>query len=108
VERRPVAVPPEFDTVAEVSVRASRPGQPLQAFAVAIGGSARRCFAYLFATRADGPRAPREVGTRLELMVDRSLGGILLESPLAPRLDRQPLPGLPPDATPAGEPKALP
>jgi len=102
VEQRRIDVPPGFDTVVEIGVsEAKQPGQPasdprasrpapaeVSGFAVAFGGRARRCFAYVVTTRAAGPGAERQVAARLAAMVEVSLAGLRLESELVPVVPR--------------------
>ena len=102
IERRALDVPAGFDTVVEIGVsdpprRAS--GQPAGAgnapiagFAVAFGGWARRCFAFVATTQATGPGAARLVAARLAAVVEVSLAGLTLESELAPAVPREGVP----------------
>ena len=106
VERHPVRAPlkratasappgpdaTDFDTFVEVGVIPGKAGAPVGAFAIAFGGALHRCFAYVFTTAAAGPGAEQIVGERLAIMVERSLGGVVLESGLTPRILREPLP----------------
>ncbi|XYH95146.1 hypothetical protein ACMHYB_46280 [Sorangium sp. So ce1128] len=91
VERR-IDVPEGFDTVVEIGVADAPPGAPIEGFAVAFGGSVRRCFAFIAETRAAGPSAERLVAERLAAVVEISLGGVRLEREVAPAIPREPLP----------------
>ncbi|WP_437996638.1 hypothetical protein WMF26_37405 [Sorangium sp. So ce185] len=91
VERR-IDVPEGFDTVVAIGVADAPPGAPIDGFAVAFGGSGRRCFAFVAETRAAGPSAERLVGERLASVVEISLGGLRLVRETAPAVPREPLP----------------
>ncbi|WP_437753283.1 hypothetical protein [Sorangium sp. So ce1389] len=91
VERR-IDVPEGFDTIVEIGVADAPPGAPIEGFAVAFGGSGRRCFAFIAETRAAGPSAERLVAERLAAVVEISLGGVRLEREVAPAIPREPLP----------------
>jgi hypothetical protein len=90
VEQKAVGVPKDFDTVVEVGVIASRePGKEgIMAFAMAFGGWARRCFAYVFTTSARGKGTEEIVGERLGTMVQGSLEKLVFESDIDPRIER--------------------
>jgi hypothetical protein len=91
VNRRPIAVPPDFDTVVETAVRKAPAGPSIEALAVAVGGLGRRCFAYVFRTSVvDSAAGERAAGVRLAMMVEQSLSGLVLENALSPRLEREP------------------
>jgi hypothetical protein len=108
VEQRSLDVPPDFDTRVEVGVVTPLPGaravkdQPsgIRGFVLAFGGKAHRCFAYVFATHAEGPGAEQAVGERLATMVQGSLQKIRLRNDLDPTLPREPLPSELPGAPP--------
>jgi hypothetical protein len=91
VEARRIAVPPEHDTIAEVRVmplvRAQNESKnaPVEGFVIAFGGWAKKCFAFVFTTRADDERI---VAARLATIVDGSLARTRVESELLP--SRQP------------------
>jgi hypothetical protein len=93
VTRKAVKVPPDFDTVVEVGVVPS-PGQVkganavIDAFAMAFGGWAHRCFAYVFTTSARGQAAEEVAGERLGTMVQGSLEKLVFESDLEPQIER--------------------
>lgn len=83
LERRRIDVPPGFDTVVEVGLVAKGPSAPIEAFAMAFGGRARRCFAWVFTTAALGPDAERAIADRLAAMTDGALASLALESELS-------------------------
>jgi hypothetical protein len=86
LEARPLAMPSEHDTIAEVRLRPSTKTEPAEGFVLAFGGWARRCFAFVFVTRAPSESA---VAERLATMMDGSLTRIQFESELSPeREDR--------------------
>lgn len=91
VEERRIDVPAGFDTVVEIRVAEALPGARgasgamVDGFALAFGGRSRRCFAFVAVTRASGPGAEVLVARRLAAVVEVSLGGLTLESELAPR-----------------------
>lgn len=91
IERRRIDVPAGFDTVVEIGVAEARPAA-IEGFAIAFGGWARRCFAYVVTTRAAGPGAERIVAARLAAMVEVSLAGLALESELTPAVPRERVP----------------
>ena len=62
-------VPPDFDTRLEVRVVATpEGGDSMHAFAIAFGGWAHACFAYVFTTTATGRGAETALGDRLAVM----------------------------------------
>lgn len=94
VTRKAVKVPPDFDTVVEVGVvpspgRATGHDAAIDAFAMAFGGWAHRCFAYVFTTSARGQAAEEVVGERLGTMVQGSLEKLVFESDLEPQIRRE-------------------
>ncbi|WP_437765119.1 hypothetical protein WMF27_31655 [Sorangium sp. So ce281] len=93
VERR-IDVPEGFDTVVAIGVADthSSPRAPIDGFAVAFGGSGRRCFAFVAETRAAGPSAEQLVAERLAAVVEISLGGLRLLREIAPTVPREPPP----------------
>ncbi|AUX25254.1 hypothetical protein SOCEGT47_057980 [Sorangium cellulosum] len=91
VERR-VDAPEGFDTVVQIGVVEAPPGAPIQGFALAFGGSGRRCVAFVAGTRAQGASAERLVAERLAAVVEISLGGLRLEREVAPAVPREPVP----------------
>jgi hypothetical protein len=91
LRRDPVAVPFDFDTIAEIGIVAPpAAGAPIEGFVMAFGGRVRRCFAYLYLTRAVGPAAEQKLGVRLATMADGSLGGMRHASDLSPHIQRDP------------------
>jgi hypothetical protein len=84
--------PGDFDTFVAIGVTPGKAGAPIGAFAIAFGGRGHRCFAWVFTTSATGAGAEQVVGERLATMVERSLGGSVLESGLTPRIVREPMP----------------
>ncbi|WP_437324304.1 hypothetical protein [Sorangium sp. So ce381] len=88
-ERR-IDVPEGFDTVVAIGVADTPPGAPIDGFAVAFGGSGRRCFAFIAETRAAGPSAEQLVAERLAAVVEISLGGLRLMRETAPAVPREP------------------
>ncbi|WP_437587074.1 hypothetical protein [Sorangium sp. So ce1000] len=93
-EERRIDVPEGFDTVVAIGVADTHasPGAPIDGFAVAFGGSGRRCFAFIAETRARGPDAERLVAERLAAVVEISLGGLRLLREIAPAVPREPPP----------------
>ncbi|HVK70784.1 MAG TPA: hypothetical protein VM694_40290, partial [Polyangium sp.] len=77
-----LAAPPDHDTLVEVLLgpRATN-GGPTDGFVLAFGGWAKRCFAYVFATRGANERVVME---RLAVMVDGSLRRMHFQSELVP------------------------
>ena len=100
VDRRAALVPAEFDTVVETFVvPAKAQGQSITAFALAFGGLERKCFAYVFTTRAAGAGAEQAVGDRLGAMVRGSLERLSFSGELEQRVERPKAfeePGAPP------------
>jgi hypothetical protein len=71
----------------------AKEGGELFGFVLAFGGLKRRCFAYVYATRASGPTADALVADRLAEMVEGSLLALRLDSDLETTLERdQPTP----------------
>lgn len=61
--RRELGRPARFDTEVGFSVR--RDGAALEAVAAAFGANVRRCVAFVFVTRVEGPDAERKAASRL-------------------------------------------
>ncbi len=91
VQQRSIDAPRGFDTLVQVGVVAGKAGDPLRGFVVAFGAHAHRCFAFVYTTVASGAGAEATVGERLATIVERSLGGVVVENGLAPVV-REPLP----------------
>lgn len=89
LERRRVDLPDGFDTVLEVGLTPSSPGEPIEGFLLAIGGWSKRCFVLALVTRADGPQAEATVGDRLALFVERSFLRMRFPSSLTPQVPRE-------------------
>jgi hypothetical protein len=89
VQARSIDAPAGFDTFVAVGVLAGKPDEPTSGFAVAFGGRGHRCFAWAYTTAARGPGAGALLGDRLGAMVERSLGGVVVESKLTPRIPRE-------------------
>jgi hypothetical protein len=90
IERRRIDVPTGFDTLVELGVADTPPGASVEGFALAFGGWARRCFAFVATTRAAGAEAQRVVAARLAAVVEISLRGLKLENELEPTGVREP------------------
>lgn len=88
-ERRRVDVPRGFDTRVDLGVVPSRAGAPVGGFALAFGGWARRCFAFVYTTSAGGAEAGRVLADRLAAMSE-ALDSVMLQSALSPAIPRQP------------------
>ncbi len=89
VNARSIDAPAGFDTFVAVGVVAGKPDDPVSGFAVAFGGHGHRCFAWAYTTTARGAGAGVQLGERLAAMVERSLGRVVLESELTPRIPRE-------------------
>ncbi|MEJ7732082.1 MAG: hypothetical protein WKG00_23085 [Polyangiaceae bacterium] len=87
-----VPVPPEFDTALSVGLVAPAPGRPLVGTALAFGGWAHGCFAFLYRTSATGAGAEEAVGSRLAAIVDGSLRKLQRQSDRSPAIPRAPAP----------------
>lgn len=97
VEERAIPVPPDFDTHVEIGVQgATGEDGAIEGVAMAFGGWAHRCFAYVLTTAAHGHGAERVVGERLAVMVEGSLAKIETRSELEPDVRREPFEGAPP------------
>lgn len=90
MQERSIAAPEGFDTQIVIAVVPGKAGAPLAAFALAFGAHAHRCFAWAYTTSAAGPGAERVLGERLAAMVERSLGKVVLENELVPKIGREP------------------
>ena len=71
------------------SPSANGQGESIQGFAMAFGGWAHRCFAYVYRTEVRGADAVRLIGERLATMVEGSLFNIELQSPLTPSIPKE-------------------
>ena len=89
VKARSIDAPAGFDTFVSVGVVTGKPDAPVSGFAVAFGGHAHRCFAWIYTTTASGPGAGPLLGERLATMVERSLGKAVIASELLPRIPRE-------------------
>jgi hypothetical protein len=74
LDARTLHVPDGFDTTLDTGFSGSE-GE-LDAYALAFGAEARRCFAFVFTTRATGPEAERLAGDRLAVITGITLEGI--------------------------------
>lgn len=92
VQARSIEAPAGFDTFVSIGLLPGKPGDPVTGFAVAFGGHAHRCFAWAYTTTAKGAGVGILLGERLATMVERSLGRVVLESELTPRIPREPGP----------------
>lgn len=101
-DERRIDNPKGFDTVATMgivvlpnnSVKTLKRGGPegITGFAMAFGGWARRCFAYVFLTKSSGKQAERLIATRLATIFELSLQNIKLQKETDPELPREPIP----------------
>lgn len=87
VEERPVPVPPGFDTVMRVGVRATRPDAPIEGFVIAFGGWSRQCFGFVYTTVVANEAQVDELSGRLAAMVE-ALDRIEFVSELEPEVQR--------------------
>lgn len=90
VRRDRLPFPPEYDTAVSVGVVAPKPGAPLTGVALAFGGWAHGCFAFVYRTTAAGPGAEMAIAARLAAMVDGTLAKTERQSDLAPEITRDP------------------
>lgn len=101
-DERRLYIPAGFDTVASMGIlvlpsnpkKIERAGD-ITGFIMAFGGWARRCFAYVFTTKASGKQAERLIATRLATMFELSLQNIKLQKETDPELPREPIPRTP-------------
>ncbi len=77
-----------------VGLLPGKQGGVVSGFAVAFGGHGHRCLAWIYTTAASGPGAGPVLGERLATMVEQSLGRVIIESELTPRIPRE-VPGGP-------------
>ncbi len=89
VNARTLDAPAGFDTFVSVGLLPGKPDAPVSGFAVAFGGHGHRCFAWAYTTTARGAGAGPVLGERLATMVERSLGKVIIESELTPRIQRE-------------------
>lgn len=89
VNARSIEAPAGFDTFVSVGVLPGKQDGVVSGFAVAFGGHAHRCFAWVYTTAASGAGAGPVLGERLATMVERSLGRVVIESELTPRIPRE-------------------
>jgi len=87
ISRRFEELPAGFDTQVDVGLLMGSPGQEVGGYVLAFGASARRCFAFAFATVATGAGAEQLVADRLVVIDGLTLAGVKLQSPIA-GLDR--------------------
>jgi hypothetical protein len=69
-------------------VRIAGSHERIDGLAMAFGGWAHRCFAWVYTTQASGRGAEAAVAARLAVMVEQSLGKSELVSPRSPRVTR--------------------
>ena len=74
---------------ASVALAADPKGAGIYGFIVAFGGRGRRCFAYTYVTRAEGPGADEKIADRHAEMVEGSLKKLQFESDLDAVLERE-------------------
>ena len=92
LEEKPLDVPPGFDTNVRVALMTDEAHGSLFGFALAFGGLAHKCFAYVYVTKAEGRGADVKVADRLAKIVAGSLSKIRFESDLSPDIERTPEP----------------
>jgi hypothetical protein len=61
-------------------------------FAMAFGGWAHKCFAYVLTTTASGKDVERLIAFRLATMVELSLLNVTIEREVDPEVPREPVP----------------
>lgn len=88
LEDRSLDLPAGFDTRVQVALVTDEAHDSLFGFALAFGGFAHKCFAYVYVTKADGRGADVKVADRLAKIVAGSLSKIRFDSDLAPDIDR--------------------
>lgn len=91
VESQRADLPRGFDTQVDVGLTTDEKGGVFGTI-LGFGGSARRCFAYVYVTRAEGPGADAAVADRLALMMQGSMLTLEFESDLDVVLERQSAP----------------
>jgi hypothetical protein len=84
IDELQLGVPKGFASHAEVGFGDSKPGEPVHGYLLAFGAAARRCFAFAYATTAQGDGAERLVGDRLAVMRAVTLERLTLKSDLPP------------------------
>lgn len=89
IEKRRVDLPSGFDTTVEVGISPTAPGQPIQGYVLAVGGWAKKCFAYALVTKATGVGAEEAVGDRLALFLERSFLRLRFGSDVSPVVPRE-------------------
>jgi hypothetical protein len=100
VSEQLVDVPPGFDTRADVGLMTDSKGG-LYGFILGFGGLGRKCFAYVYVTRAEGPGADTVVANRLAETMEGSLAKITFDSDLEAVLERDAeAPGADPEPPP--------
>jgi hypothetical protein len=76
VDARAAPAPPGFDTWLDAGFSDDSKPDAVSAYALAFGADARRCFAFVYTTRASGPEAERLAGDRLAVIAGIALDGI--------------------------------
>ncbi len=89
IEKRRVDLPSGFDTVVEVGLSPTGPNDPIEGYVLAIGGWAKRCFAYALTTKAKGKGAEEAVGDRLALFLERSFLHLKFSIDVSPSVPRE-------------------
>ncbi len=89
IDRHRVDMPSGFDTIVEVGLLPSDPGQPITGYVMAFGGWAKKCFAYALTTTAKGRGAEEAVADRLALFIERSFLRMRFASGLTPVVPRE-------------------
>lgn len=87
--RKHADVPRGYDTRLELGVVPAPAGAPVGGFALAFGASVKRCFAFVYSTKAVGPEAERLLADRLASMTE-ALETLATQSGLAPTIPRAP------------------
>lgn len=85
---RRLDVPRGYDTRLDLGVVPAAAGAPAGGFAMAFGGWAKRCFAFVYTTSAAGPDAERLLADRLAAITE-TLESATLQSGLAPTIKRR-------------------
>ena len=98
LEQRTLDNPPGLGTHVDVGLVPDPSGKGLFGTILAFGGWGRRCFAYVYVTRAEGASADEIVGDRLATMTEASLRTLEFESDLDVVLERDAADASPVDA----------
>lgn len=91
IDKQFLDAPASYRTELTVGIEAGQEHGVVSGFVIAFGAAASRCYALVFATRAQGKGAEPEIGRRLDLVAGRVFRSVAIRG-VEDRVSPQPLP----------------